>query len=207
MLQQWRKFLLYIIVLATILKVWLPDEIPVSWPQWNRIVYQLIAVVQNQPVPANNEGLQTGVYRGRVVSVHDGDTLRIEDTQGRIHKIRLSNIDAPEIRQAYGTDSRDALTAQVYGQMVDINVINIDRYQREVGQILLQGQDINLWMLRHGYAWHYESIAKKQQNPLAYTQYQRAQLLAQQQRLGLWCQSHPVAPWQFRHHAKSQSIH
>jgi endonuclease YncB( thermonuclease family) len=46
----------------------------------------------------------------RVVSVHDGDTLRAID-EGKVeHKIRLHGIDAPEIGQPFGNVSRDGLT-------------------------------------------------------------------------------------------------
>lgn len=203
MLRQWRKILLCLVVLATMLKVWIPNAIPGSWPQWQQMVYHVTTILDDKPKQSNTSDLRKGIYQGVVISVHDGDTVRVQDHHGRVHKIRLANIDAPEMKQAHGIASRDALTAQIVGQTVDINVIDIDRYQREVGQILLRQQDINLWMLRQGHAWHYESIAKKQQNPLAYAQYQRAQLLAQQQRLGLWHEASPVAPWQFRHHAKN----
>jgi len=38
---------------------------------------------------------------GRVVSVHDGDTITVL-TDGRQVKVRLHGIDAPELGQAYG---------------------------------------------------------------------------------------------------------
>jgi len=40
---------------------------------------------------------------GRVVSVHDGDTITVLDADKKQHKIRLAGIDAPEIKQAFGT--------------------------------------------------------------------------------------------------------
>lgn len=34
---------------------------------------------------------------GVVISVHDGDSLRVRDVHGRVHRIRLAFVDAPEI--------------------------------------------------------------------------------------------------------------
>jgi micrococcal nuclease len=46
---------------------------------------------------------------GKVVRVADGDTLTILDGGNRQHKIRLSDIDAPESKQAFGRRSRESL--------------------------------------------------------------------------------------------------
>ena len=40
---------------------------------------------------------------GRVVGVHDGDTITVLDTSRAQHKIRLAGIDAPELKQAFLT--------------------------------------------------------------------------------------------------------
>jgi endonuclease YncB( thermonuclease family) len=54
-------------------------------------------------------------FPAHVVSCHDGDTCRVETGQGVI-KIRLAEIDAPEIDQPYGTAARDALCAMICGK-------------------------------------------------------------------------------------------
>ena len=128
--------------------------------------------------------------------------MHIFDTNGHIHKVRLANIDAPELKQAFGVASRDALKKRIEQQQVDVNVVTIDQYRREVGQIILNNADVNLWMVAQGYAWHYDSIAKKQQNKLDFSRYQQAQIQAQQNRLGLWHKARAVAPWQFRQQQK-----
>jgi endonuclease YncB( thermonuclease family) len=45
----------------------------------------------------------------KVVSVHDGDTLTAVDAANVQHKVRLHGIDAPEVKQAFGTKARDRL--------------------------------------------------------------------------------------------------
>ena len=52
---------------------------------------------------------------GTVSSVHDGDTITVAG-----NSIRLDSIDAPELMQAYGIQSRDNLANLVIGQSVTV---------------------------------------------------------------------------------------
>ena len=47
---------------------------------------------------------------GRVVGVADGDTITVLDGGKVQHKIRLSGIDAPEKKQAFGNRSKESLS-------------------------------------------------------------------------------------------------
>jgi endonuclease YncB( thermonuclease family) len=69
----------------------------------------------------------------RVVKIADGDTLTVLDGSNVQHRIRLAGIDAPEKGQPYGTKARENLAAKVFKQQVRVEVIDIDRYRREVG--------------------------------------------------------------------------
>ncbi|MDO5058927.1 MAG: thermonuclease family protein [Neisseria sp.] len=143
-------------------------------------------------------------YRGRVVSVADGDTVRIADTDGRKHKIRLAYIDAPESNQAHGAASREALSRLVMQKNVEVRVFESDQYGREVAQITLNGRDINLSQIQNGHAWHYVSIAKKKQNKNAFGDYAAAESQARRSRAGLWQNSSPTPPWTFRKQQRGQ---
>lgn len=137
-------------------------------------------------------------YRGRVTSVHDGDTVRITDTDGRKHKVRLAYIDAPEIGQAHGIESRDRLRRILSDETVDVQVTDTDRYGREVAYLFSDGLDINLSQIENGAAWHYASIAKKQQPKADFAAYAAAEAYARAGRTGLWAKREPLAPWLFR---------
>lgn len=137
-------------------------------------------------------------YRGRVTSVHDGDTVRITDTDGRKHKVRLAYIDAPEIGQAHGIESRDRLRRILSDETVDVQVTDTDRYGREVAYLFSDGLDINLSQIENGAAWHYTSIAKKQQPKADFAAYAAAEAYARAERTGLWARREPLAPWLFR---------
>lgn len=143
-------------------------------------------------------------FYAKVVAVADGDTIRVIDSNGQKHKLRLSYIDAPELNQAGGQDSRQALNQWIYRQQVLVEVFDVDRYRRKVARIRLNGEDINLKQIQTGHAWHYQSIAKKQQNPSDYRLYQQAQQQSQQARLGLWQNKKAIAPWQFRQKQRRQ---
>ncbi len=128
---------------------------------------------------------------GKVVAVHDGDTITVLDAGRRQHRIRLYQIDAPERGQDYGASSKRSLSQLVYGRQVSVDWVTTDRYQRKVGTIYLSGTDINLQQVRRGMAWVYRSYAH---DPA----YLSAEQSARARRIGLWARTNPVPPWEFR---------
>lgn len=142
-------------------------------------------------------------YTGTVSKVYDGDTLHVIDGDGAKHKIRMAYIDAPEMKQAYGTRSRDNLRAAAEGRKVSIRVFDTDRYQREVAQVFVGKTDLNLMQVQDGAAWHYESYAKKQQDKADFADYADAQIQAERERKGLWKAKNPQAPWAYRRAGRS----
>jgi endonuclease YncB( thermonuclease family) len=97
---------------------------------------------------------------GKIVKMADGDTLTILDASNEQHRIRLAGIDAPEKGQPFGTKAREALAGKVFGQAVRVEVIDVDRYHREVGRIYLSERFINMEMVRDGFAWRYVQYDK-----------------------------------------------
>lgn len=141
--------------------------------------------------------VHAALLEGKVVSVHDGDTITLLDASHRQYKIRLAGIDAPELGQAFGRVSRQQLADQVAGRTVVIEWHKRDKYQRLVGKVLLVGRDINLAQVQAGMAWHYKQYATEQ--PAEDRQrYARAEEVARTSRLGLWQDVQPVPPWIFR---------
>ena len=143
---------------------------------------------------------------GQVVAVADGDTLTVLDASSERHRIRLSGIDAPEKRQAYGERSKQHLSALVYRKTVRVVWDKKDRYARIVGRVYAAeceaacpyNVDVGLEQIRAGLAWHYKQYAKEQ--PLRERErYAELEQHARERRSGLWGDVHPVAPWDFRH--------
>ncbi|MCZ8286800.1 MAG: thermonuclease family protein, partial [Bacteroidia bacterium] len=95
-------------------------------------------------------------WSGVVTYVVDGDTVRVRPPGGgKPVAIRLEGIDAPEICQAFGTASRDALMRQVLGKRVQVYGKRHDDYGRLLARLEFQGQDTGRWMVTRGLAWSY----------------------------------------------------
>lgn len=128
---------------------------------------------------------------GRVVAVADGDTLTVLDDYDRQHRIRLFGIDAPEKAQPFGNQAKKSLSSKVFGSSVRVQIVDVDRYGREVGRIYLGNRFINLEQVREGYAWRYAEFDR-------HHEFDRAELEARRHRRGLWSAPHPTPPWEFR---------
>lgn len=145
------------------------------------------------------------ILTGRVVKIADGDTVTVLDESNRQHRIRLIGIDAPERKQAFGTVSRQNLAGLVFGKTVAVEWNRRDRYQRILGKILLDGQDVNLEQIKAGLAWHYKQYDKGQL-PADRKLYAEAQERASLNGIGLWGDPAPVAPWDFRRNKPAPSV-
>jgi len=74
---------------------------------------------------------------GKVVSVHDGDTVTVRTDDGQTLKVRLQGIDAPELRQPFGSRSRDELSALVKGKPVTLIEHGRDKYGRTLANVIV----------------------------------------------------------------------
>ena len=136
-----------------------------------------------------------GELVGKVVSVHDGDTLTVLISQEQI-KVRLLDIDAPERKQAFGTRSRQSLAELCAGRDARIGEQGKDRYGRTLGRVNCAGLDANGEQVRCGMAWVFERYAPKD-SPLYAVQAE-----ARAANRGLWQAAKPVPPWEWRRNAK-----
>lgn len=128
---------------------------------------------------------------GKVIGVLDGDTVDVLVNERPV-RVRLSEIDAPEKRQAFGTRSRQALSAMVFGQAVTVEDQGLDwRGKRTVGRILIDGRDVNRAMVAAGMAWVYPQYVKDRS-------LYGVEADARSAGRGLWADKTPVPPWQWR---------
>ena len=131
---------------------------------------------------------------GKVVGVSDGDTITVLVDKKPI-KIRLEGIDAPEAKQSFGNRSKQALSDLVFGKEVRVKKTGEDRYGRSLGLVSTDGIDINAKMIQDGWAWHYKKYNRD--SKLADLEMQ-----ARAAKRGLWTESNPLAPWDFRDRQK-----
>jgi len=135
---------------------------------------------------------------GRVVGVADGDTITVLDADKVQHKIRLAGIDAPEKKQAFGNRSKESLSELAFDKTVNVETSKRDRYGRQIGKVLVNGQDVNLVQVERGMAWFYRQH-QREQSPSDRRLYEAAEDAAKAEKRGLWHDCDPVAPWEFRH--------
>jgi endonuclease YncB( thermonuclease family) len=135
-------------------------------------------------------GVQAETFTAKVIAVLDGDTVLILHN-GKAIKVRIANIDAPEKTQAFGKQSRESLLEMVGKKQVQIDSQAVDQYGRIVGLIEVDGRNVNQEQVKRGMAWEYSHYHSDKT-------YLLLQSDAQQVRRGLWAQSSPQAPWQWR---------
>jgi endonuclease YncB( thermonuclease family) len=132
-----------------------------------------------------------GNWSGRVVGIRDGDTLTIL-REGRGVSVRLDEIDAPELGQAYERQSRQSLAGLCFGRIADVREQGQDKYGRVLGRVSCSGTDVNAEQVKRGFAWFYAQYGKD----FSLREFESS---ARARRVGLWAESDPVPPWAYRH--------
>ncbi|MBX9655778.1 thermonuclease family protein [bacterium] len=130
------------------------------------------------------------VLTGKVVEVAEGDMMTILVDQKK-HIIRLNAIDAPENGQPFFKESRDALSKKVNGKAVRVEVIGMDRQGREIGDLTLDGEFINEWLLKEGWAWNFVKYSPTKR-------FADIEKKAYDAKKGLWADPDAESPWDYR---------
>ena len=129
---------------------------------------------------------------GDVARVVDGDTVWVKVDGDSLLKVRMNRIDAPESDQPFGDVSTAALAGLVSNRIVKVQCTGRDKYGRTLGIVFLGELDVNLEMVRRGFAWHYKYFDDT-------PEYAEAERIARGARLGLWQTGMPVNPYDWRH--------
>lgn len=129
-----------------------------------------------------------------VIGIADGDTLtaRCDQQTGTENiKVRLAEIDAPEKAQPWGNRSMQHLAELCFKKPATLRVQTTDRYGRTVARVVCGGVDANVDQVRAGMAWVYDKYVI---DSGLYAVQEEARGAAR----GLWADSAPVAPWEWR---------
>lgn len=131
-------------------------------------------------------------FSGQVIRILDGDTIEVLHNQ-HPKRIRLSGIDCPEKGQAFGTRAKQAVSELVFGKEVTIQTHGHDKYKRIIADVFLpDGTNVNQELVKEGWCWWYRKYAP---GNMALEGLERE---ARESRLGLWVDSNPVPPWEWR---------
>lgn len=129
---------------------------------------------------------------GRVVRVQDGDSVLVR-VPGRTQPVavRLQGLDAPELCQKGGLQSKQALEDLLANQEVTVIERGLDSYGRTLARIQLRGRDVGRQLVAQGHAWSY-----RQGDDLG--PYAAEQRQARAARIGVFAQARPEPPRAFR---------
>ena len=153
--------------------------------------------VLDQKEETITENLPDGrlALKGEIIRIVDGDTAELLYNGELPLMLRLQHIDAPEKRgkQPYGNKAKTVLSDLCFGQQVTILTDgDFDMGGRMIGEIINEdGINVNKEMVRLGYAWHF----KKYSEDFSFDELEKE---ARDNRRGLWQDSNPIAPWDFR---------
>lgn len=135
--------------------------------------------------------------KGRVLRVTDGDRIRIL-SEGRIYELRLRYIDAPDIGQAHGAEAKSHLATLIADKTVTATWNSYDRDGRALARVIYREDDINIRMIKDGYAWHAREDADRAQSRHDHFFYGQAEEEARRSKRGLWVEADPVPPWHLK---------
>ena len=124
------------------------------------------------------------------IEVLDGDTIAYYENDKRV-RVRLYGIDAPELSQKYGEESKSKLKKLIRRKM-ELIVLSTDKYQREIGLLYVNKTCINSSMLLEGYAWYYVDS-----RPVC-NLYKHHEEYARNKKLGIWKDTDNIEPWIYR---------
>ena len=146
----------------------------------------------------------TTVNAATVVSVGDGDTIRVSEGSKRI-TVRLACIDAAETSQRPWGARSTAFLKQLtpVGSEVTLRVQTTDRYGRTVAELLNRRGNVNQLMVGAGQAFAYRRYLRQCDSQ----RYLQLENEAQRQGIGVWSlgPSGITRPWYYRRGRRSSA--
>jgi micrococcal nuclease len=135
-------------------------------------------------------------FSGRVVAVKDGDTIEVLHSL-KAERIRLADIDCPEMGQPFGNRAKQLTGSLVFGKEVLIKATGKDRYGRTIGEIFVDGMSVGEELVKNGAAWWYQKYSSN-------SKLSELEREARYRKCGLWVENNPIAPWDWRTQKKNR---
>lgn len=155
-------------------------------------IFLQLACSQNTTQPTLTS-FEHQTFTAKVIRIIDGDTMEVLYEETPI-KIRLAHIDCPEKRgkQPFGNNAKIALSDLCFGQRVTVLGESYDRYKRLLALIINEAkQNVNQELVKQGMAWHFKRYSTDQT-------YHQLEMEARKNKIGLWQDQNPTAPWNWR---------
>jgi micrococcal nuclease len=130
-------------------------------------------------------------FAARVITVHEGDRLTIHH-DGRKETIYLKDIDCPDLKQPYGKQAKLVTAAFIGNRDVVVRGLKRDKQGRVSAEVLLDdGRNVGHELLKEGLAWWRRSASSD-------ASLEVVEELARASHKGLWADSDPVPPWEWK---------
>jgi hypothetical protein len=127
---------------------------------------------------------------------HDGDTIEVWDSlQHKQIGLRIANIDAPELLQNFGINSRDSLQKMISNCKMKIKIQNIDKYGRNVSIVYFNDKRFDSISIANGWSYVYRPY-------LSYPKLLLVEAIARSKHLGVWAIQPQLRPWDYRKQKK-----
>ena len=141
-----------------------------------------------------SENINSEEFVGVVTKVIDGDSVVIRH-ENILKKIRLSYIDAPEVSQDHGEDSKLFLKNIVLDKTVLVDTKRKDKYGRHLSDLYIHSNIesiyVNAKMIKSGNAWVYKRYRSN-------TYLINLENHARSNKIGIWKNDNPMEPWVYR---------
>jgi len=130
-------------------------------------------------------------------SIYDGDTLWVRSSNGQVLKVRFACIDAPELKQLLGEESRNHLRSFINeaGGKVKLQIIETDRYGRSVAELWTKSGLLQSRMAAAGMAFAYDQYRK---NCPHWDAVKSSEKAASELKVGVWRSPNFERPWDYR---------
>ncbi len=124
---------------------------------------------------------------GTVEKVVDGDTIVFQRIGAKTLRVRLADIDTPELDQPWGEEAKAALKVWAENRRAEIRIVDTDRYGRSVAILWIDGKNINRRLVAEGHAWVYRRYLRDRA-------LLRLEASAKASGIGLWSGKDAVEP-------------
>ena len=135
---------------------------------------------------------------GTVERVVDGDTIVFKAGDAKTQRVRLADIDTPELDQPWGGEAKAALKGWAENRRAQIRIVDTDRYGRLVAILWIDGKNINRRLVAKGHAWVYRRYLRDRA-------LLRLEENAKANGLGVWSSEDVVEPRVWRQQRRSQA--
>ncbi|MGV8118638.1 MAG: DUF1266 domain-containing protein [Candidatus Xenobiia bacterium LiM19] len=129
-------------------------------------------------------------FTGKCINIDDGNIIVVMKGNDAV-RVRLAGIACPEAGQSFHDEAAQFISNLILGKDIFVDVKTVDYDKRLVSSVKIDGKELSQELIKGGLAWYYDKISKN-------TELASAEQAARKQKLGIWSQPNPEAPWDYK---------